>query len=94
MYLFHYSIRAIISPLVLAPPRAPQHLTVTLAAIFFNLMNGYMVGSFIGSDPVGAGWEKDGWFWTAFAGWGLGLFGNGQSCRGGFCRICIDFPGS
>ena len=86
MYLFHYSIRAIISPLILAPPRAPQHLTVTFAAIFFNLMNGYMVGSFIGSDPVGEGWEKNGWFWMAAVGWGVGLFGNGQSRRGVFRR--------
>jgi hypothetical protein len=80
MYLSHYSIRALISPLILAPPRAPQHLIVTLAAIVFNLMNGYMVGSFLGSaDPVREGWEKEGWFWVLVVGWAGGLLGNGQS---------------
>lgn len=82
MYLTHYAIRSIISPLFLAPARAPQHTSVTLAAIFFNLMNGYMVGSWIGGDPVREGVEKEGLFWVGVGGWVAGLAGNGESIVG------------
>lgn len=45
MFLVHYAHRAVISPLVLAPKRNPQHIWVTSASVFFNLLNGYMIGT-------------------------------------------------
>jgi 3-oxo-5-alpha-steroid 4-dehydrogenase 1 len=78
MYLIHYSIRSIISPLVLAPKRSPQHISVTLASIFFNLMNGYLVGSYIAGDPIKRGDEKSLGFLLGLIGWAVGLAGNGK----------------
>lgn len=45
MFLIHYAHRAVISPLILAPKRSPQHIWVTSASVFFNLLNGYMIGA-------------------------------------------------
>lgn len=79
MYLLHYSIRSIISPLILAPQRAPQHASVTLSAMGFNLMNGYIMGGWLAEDPGrGVGERFGGWSWVAVAGWAVGLAGNGQ----------------
>lgn len=79
MYLLHYSIRAIISPLILAPQRAPQHASVTLSAMGFNLMNGYIMGGWLAEDPGrGVGERFGGWSWVAVVGWAVGLAGNGQ----------------
>jgi hypothetical protein len=84
MYLLHYSIRAIISPLILAPQRAPQHASVTLSAMGFNLMNGYIMGGWLAEDPGrGVGEKFGGWSWLAVVGWAVGLAGNGQ---------CFTFP--
>jgi hypothetical protein len=38
LYLMHYAHRALISPLVLAPTRAPIHAVVVLAAMVFNYL--------------------------------------------------------
>jgi hypothetical protein len=79
MYLLHYSIRSIISPLILAPQRAPQHASVTLSAMGFNLMNGYIMGGWLAEDPGrGVGEKFGGWSWVAVVGWAVGLAGNGQ----------------
>ena len=45
MFHLHYAHRAVISPLILAPKRSPQHIWVTSASVFFNLLNGYMIGA-------------------------------------------------
>jgi hypothetical protein len=49
MFLIHYAQRAVISPLILAPKRSPQHIWVTSASVFFNLLNGYMIGMLVTS---------------------------------------------
>lgn len=38
MYTIHYLHRAVVSPLLLSPQRSPQHITVTIASILFNLL--------------------------------------------------------
>jgi hypothetical protein len=78
LYLIHYSIRAVISPLILAPKRNPQHIWVTASSVFFNLLNGYCMGSWIASDPVGKGADKGIGFWLLVGGWAIGLLGNGK----------------
>ncbi|CAO1614153.1 unnamed protein product [Jaminaea pallidilutea] len=46
-FLLHYLQRAVISPWR-APPRSPMHVSVPASAIFFNLVNGFLMGSWIG----------------------------------------------
>lgn len=38
LYVAHYAHRAVFSPLVLAPKRAPLHVMVVLSAIIFNVL--------------------------------------------------------
>lgn len=45
----------------------------------FNLINGYLLGTWIASDPVSAGAEKSLWFWVGVAIWAAGLGGNGEA---------------
>ncbi|XP_006462873.1 hypothetical protein AGABI2DRAFT_224531 [Agaricus bisporus var. bisporus H97] len=48
LYLIHYANRAIISPLR-TPSRSKQHIIVSLSAIFFNILNGSLMGSYLSS---------------------------------------------
>jgi 3-oxo-5-alpha-steroid 4-dehydrogenase 1 len=48
LFLVHYVNRAIISPLR-TPSRSGHHLIVTLAGIYFNVQNGFMMGSYLSS---------------------------------------------
>ncbi|KXN82338.1 hypothetical protein AN958_02668 [Leucoagaricus sp. SymC.cos] len=48
LYLVHYTNRAIISPLR-TPSRSMHHLIVTLAGLFFNVQNGFMMGAYLTS---------------------------------------------
>ncbi|KAF5360552.1 hypothetical protein D9756_005116 [Leucocoprinus leucothites] len=48
LYLVHYANRAIISPLR-APSRSKHHIIVALAGIYFNVQNGFMMGSYLTS---------------------------------------------
>ncbi len=48
LFLVHYANRAIISPLR-TPSRSGQHVIVTLCGIFFNVLNGFMLGSYLSS---------------------------------------------
>lgn len=47
LFLTHYFQRAVISP-IRAPPRSPLHLLVASLAVIFNLINGFMLGSWVG----------------------------------------------
>jgi 3-oxo-5-alpha-steroid 4-dehydrogenase 1 len=38
LYILHYLHRALLSPVMLAPKRAPVHLVVVLSAMIFNVM--------------------------------------------------------
>ncbi|CAO1619061.1 unnamed protein product [Parajaminaea phylloscopi] len=52
-FLLHYLNRAVISPWR-SPKRSPLHLSVPLCAMFFNLINGLLMGSWLGgrSPPI------------------------------------------
>jgi hypothetical protein len=86
MYLLHYSIRSIISPLILAPQRAPQHASVTLSAMGFNLMNGYIMGGWLAEDPGRGVGELSG----GRSGW-LGMVSGLRSHPFFFSRCDFDF---
>ena len=47
-FLVHYANRAIINPLR-TPSRSKSHIIVPLAAVFFNLVNGSLMGSYLSS---------------------------------------------
>ena len=57
LFLVHYANRAIISPLR-TPSRSKHHLIVTLSGIFFNIQNGYTMGSYL-SSPFASLWFRD-----------------------------------
>lgn len=46
-FVIHYLNRAVISPRR-SPMRSPMHLSVIMSAIFFNLINGFLMGSWLG----------------------------------------------
>ncbi|KAI5452608.1 hypothetical protein NCC49_000768 [Naganishia albida] len=76
LFLIHYAHRAVISPLLLAPKRNPQHIWVTSASVFFNLLNGYMIGSYIASNPLADDAFRSPRFWLCSLGWVIGFVGN------------------
>ncbi|CAO1629589.1 unnamed protein product [Sympodiomycopsis kandeliae] len=47
LFVLHYIQRAVVSP-IRSPKRSPIHLSVPLSAILFNLINGFMMGSWLG----------------------------------------------
>ncbi|SPO29415.1 probable steroid 5alpha-reductase [Ustilago trichophora] len=47
MFLIHYSHRAVLQPLR-SPKRSPLHISVPLSAVAFNLINGFVMGSWLG----------------------------------------------
>ncbi|KAK0544114.1 hypothetical protein OC845_005772 [Tilletia horrida] len=47
LFVIHYAHRAVISPLT-SPTRSPMHISVPLSAVFFNLINGFLMGSWLG----------------------------------------------
>lgn len=62
LYLLHYTNRALITPLLLAPSMSPIHLSVAIPALIFNFINssclgGWLVGLY--GVPV-AGYQTDG----------------------------------
>ena len=71
LWVLHYTNRALISP-IRAPSRSPTHISVVGSAIAFNLVNGYLNGTYLASlDP------------TAHFSWiywlGVGLFAAGAA---------------
>ncbi|KAL7275976.1 hypothetical protein RUND412_001045 [Rhizina undulata] len=74
MYLMHYFHRAIISPLM-NPSMAPTHVGITIAGAVFNIINGTLIGGWIG----GYGSADDVPRWQIILGTAIflaGLWGN------------------
>jgi len=80
LFLLHYANRAIISPLR-TPSRSKHHIVVSLAGIFFNILNGSMMGSHL-SSPFTLRWFQQPYatqrieFKLGLALWALGFVGN------------------
>jgi len=47
LFVIHYLNRSIIQPLR-SPPRSPIHISVPISAVFFNLINGFIMGAWLG----------------------------------------------
>ncbi|KAF8876200.1 3-oxo-5-alpha-steroid 4-dehydrogenase-domain-containing protein [Gymnopilus junonius] len=76
-YLVHYANRAILSPLR-TPSRSKTHIIVPLWGIFFNTINGSLMGSYL-SSPYGRKYTAETPRTTFYIGltlWALGLIGN------------------
>lgn len=69
----HYAHRALISPLVLSPRRAPLHVVVVAAAGAFNLLNATLMAGALGAFPPPGGWT----FGVGLVLWAAGFVGNG-----------------
>lgn len=74
LYSVHYFHRALLSPLYLAPKRAPLHIMVVLAAFFFNGLNGTLLAYQVAQLEPKTGVL----FWAGVSLWALGFFGNGE----------------
>ncbi|KAF9443894.1 hypothetical protein P691DRAFT_737243 [Macrolepiota fuliginosa MF-IS2] len=80
LFLLHYANRAIISPLR-TPSRSKHHIVVSLLGIFFNLLNGSIMGSYL-SSPFTLRWFQQPHatqrieFKLGLALWALGFIGN------------------
>lgn len=46
LFVLHYVNRAVVQPLC-SPARSPLHAVVVLSAVVFNLMNGYLLGTWL-----------------------------------------------
>ena len=79
-FLVHYVNRAIISPLR-TPSRSKHHIIVTFSGVFFNILNGFMMGSYL-SSPFASLWFQDPQstqrlqYKLGFALWTFGFIGN------------------
>ncbi|KAG5641024.1 hypothetical protein DXG03_006365 [Asterophora parasitica] len=75
LYLIHYANRALISPLR-TPSRSPSHISVPLAAVLFNTVNGSLMGTYLSSAShlQHAHWSPA--FWAGVALWVAGFVGN------------------
>ncbi|EJT50041.1 3-oxo-5-alpha-steroid 4-dehydrogenase [Trichosporon asahii var. asahii CBS 2479] len=71
-YSVHYFHRALLSPLYLAPKRAPLHLVVVLAAFIFNGLNGSLLAYQFAQLQPRTGLL----YWAGIALWALGFYGN------------------
>ncbi|PWY96876.1 hypothetical protein BCV70DRAFT_102539, partial [Testicularia cyperi] len=47
LFVIHYTHRAVLQPLR-SPRRSPLHISVPLSAILFNIINGFVMGSWLG----------------------------------------------
>jgi len=77
-YLIHYLNRALLSPLR-TPSRSPSHPFVVIAAIFFNSINGFLLGAYLSSataDKFLRGAFLTPRFWVGAALWAAGFAGN------------------
>ncbi|KIJ65928.1 hypothetical protein HYDPIDRAFT_87485, partial [Hydnomerulius pinastri MD-312] len=78
LFLIHYANRALISPLR-TPSRSKSHIVVPLSAIFFNVVNGTLLGSYLGSNTASAflsGAFGKPSFWAGTILWLAGFCGN------------------
>jgi len=85
MYLVHYANRSIISTLRNPISRSQMHLIVPFSAVVFNLLNGYLMGSWLGgrTSPLTAIYGAvpeaalgKPIFWLGIAMWVAGFIGN------------------
>ena len=78
IFLIHYSNRALISPLR-TPSRSKAHIIVPLSGIFFNSINGTLMGAYL-SSSMAQSFLKNAFsrpsFWIGVTLWALGLAGN------------------
>jgi len=80
LFLIHYTNRALLSPLR-TPSRSKSHISVPLSAVLFNVINGFLMGSYL-SSPVAriyltsANTYQNPLFYVGIGLWGLGLAGN------------------
>lgn len=89
LYLVHYANRSTISVLRATHGMAPIHLSVWLSGMAFNLANGYLLGSYFATDPVGPGGFALWTYWIGVVLMALGWFGNvGASSL----RVRIEIP--
>ncbi|RDB14583.1 Uncharacterized protein C9.08c [Hypsizygus marmoreus] len=80
LYLIHYLNRAIFSPLR-TPSRSKSHIIVPLAAVFFNAINGSLMGAYLSSPYARIFLPLDFTlappsFYIGLILWGLGFAGN------------------
>jgi len=76
-YLLHYINRSLLSPLR-TPSRSKSHIIVPLTAVFFNIINGSLMGSFL-SSPYSRMYHQSrprDSFYVGLGLWALGLIGN------------------
>jgi len=76
-YLLHYANRALLSPLR-TPSRSKTHIIVPIVGIFFNVVNGSLMGSFL-SSPYARIYHQSRPRYSFYFGmvlWALGLIGN------------------
>ena len=77
-YITHYLNRALISPLR-TPSRSKSHLMVVSAAVFFNVVNGSLMGAYL-SSPSAQTFLHDAFarpsFWLGLGLWAVGFAGN------------------
>ena len=78
LYLVHYANRAIINPLR-TPSRSKMHIIVLLSAVFFNTINGSLMGTYLSSDiaqrQLANALNRPG-FWLGIVMWVVGFVGN------------------
>ncbi|OBZ69933.1 Uncharacterized protein C9.08c [Grifola frondosa] len=78
LYLFHYLNRAVVSPLR-TPSRSKSHIIVSLSAVFFNIVNGSLMGAYL-SSPAAQSFLGDAFtrplFWLGVGMWVAGFAGN------------------
>lgn len=76
-YLLHYANRAVVSPLRTAS-RSPTHIIVLITSVVFNLFNGFLIGTYLGSlakfaagSPPSFSLDPSFWIYigAAFMGW-------------------------
>ena len=77
-FIIHYLNRAIISPLR-TPSRSKSHIIVPLSGLSFNVVNGWLMGTYLTS-PQAEGFLKGAFgrpmFWFGVGLWAFGLAGN------------------
>lgn len=77
-YITHYLNRSLISPLR-TPSRSTSHLMVIVSAIFFNVVNGSLMGAYL-SSPTAQTFLSDAFarpsFWAGLGLWATGFAGN------------------
>ncbi|KAK2463365.1 hypothetical protein APHAL10511_004591 [Amanita phalloides] len=80
LYLVHYANRALINPLR-TPSRSKSHIIVPLSAIAFNIVNGFIQGSYL-SSPYARMYLNKGYtfqrssFYLGLGLWFVGFIGN------------------